>query len=174
MSKILYVLRHAKSSWADATLDDHDRPLQEKGEKRASAQRRYMENHGIRADLVLCSTALRARQTYDIVAPALGSPQVRYEAGIYEAEPEDIVKMVNGLDNSYERVLVVGHDPTLHMLVRTLAMTATGDAMERLKRKFPTCGLVTLTFGDAGWTSVAKGVGHLEDFHVPHDDDPVA
>jgi phosphohistidine phosphatase len=173
MSKTLYFLRHAKSSWSDATIDDHDRPLQAKGKKRAEAQRDSMAKHGIRVDLVLCSTALRARQTYDIVASALGSPEVRYEAGIYEAEPQDIIGMVNRLDDRYDNVLIVGHDPTFQMLAANLAMTATGDAMDRVKRKFPTCGLATLTFGDAGWGGVAKGVGHLEAFHVPQDD-PVA
>jgi phosphohistidine phosphatase len=173
MSKTLYLLRHAKSSWADATIDDHDRPLQAKGERRAAAQRDHMKSRGIHADLVLCSTALRARQTYDIVAPALGEPEVRYEAGIYEADPGDIITMLNRLDDRYDNVLIVGHDPTFQMLAATLAMTATGDAMERVKRKFPTCALATLTFGDAGWASVAKGVGHLEDFYTA-EDDPVA
>lgn len=173
MSKILYFLRHAKSSWADATIDDHDRPLQAKGQKRAEALRNFMAEAGIRVDLVLCSTALRARQTYDIVAPALGAPEVRYEAAIYEAEPQDVIALVNRLDDRYDNVLIVGHDPTFQILATTLAMTATGDAMDRVRRKFPTCGLATLTFGDAGWSSVAKGVGHLEAFHVPADD-PVA
>ena len=173
MSKTLYLLRHAKSSWADATVDDHDRPLQAKGERRAAAQRDHLIDRGIRADLVLCSTALRARETYDIVASALGEPEVRYKVKIYEADPRDIIEIVNHLDDNYDNVVIVGHDPTLQLLAATLAMTATGDAMERVRRKFPTCGLATLTFGDAGWSSVAKGVGHLEEFHVPQDD-PVA
>jgi phosphohistidine phosphatase len=173
MGKTLYLLRHAKSSWSDATIDDHDRPLQAKGERRAAAQCRYLEDHGIKPDLVLCSTAQRARQTYDIVASALGQPEVRYESAIYEAEPQDIIALVNGIDDRFDSVVIVGHDPTFQILAATLAMTATGDAMERVKRKFPTCGLATLTFGDAGWSSVGKGVGHLEAFHVPQDD-PVA
>jgi phosphohistidine phosphatase len=174
MSKTLLVLRHAKSSWADNTLDDHDRPLQKKGERRAAKQREYMKEQGLKADLVLCSTALRARQTYDIVAPALGDPEVRYEAGIYHAEPQDIVDMLNRVDDSHENVMIVGHDPTLQMLVALLAMTATGDALDRIKRKFPTAGLAILSFGHAAWPSVGRGVGHLESFHVPGDDEPVA
>lgn len=173
MSKTLYLLRHAKSSWADTAVDDHDRPLQPKGERRAERQRDHMAESDIDVDLVLCSTALRARQTYDIVAPALGEPEVQYRKDIYGAETQDVVKILNQIDEDQEHVLLVGHDPTLHLLVMELAMTASGDAKERVHRKFPTSGLATLTFGGASWGSLGKGVGHLEAFYVPQDD-PVA
>ena len=65
--------------------------------------------------------------------------------------------------------MVVGHDPVLQQTVLILAMTASGDAMDRVRRKFPTSALAMLTFGQAGWSSLARGIGHLELFHVPPD-----
>ncbi len=173
MTKALYLLRHAKSSWADASLSDHDRPLQAKGQKRAGRLRDFLAENGIRADLVLCSSALRARQTYDIVAPALGDPELKVDERIYGADVDDALALLRAVDERYDNVMLVGHDPTLRLLALTLAMTATGDARDRIDRKFPTSGLATLTFGDASWGAVGKGVGHLEAFHVP-EDEPVA
>lgn len=163
------LLRHAKSSWADATLEDHDRPIQDKGRGRAANLAAWLEDRGIGCDLVLCSTALRTRQTLEIVLPVLGGPEVRFESAIYEADVAALLSLVHGIGEQYERVLLVGHDPGLQLLATRLAMTATGDAMERLKRKYPTAAFALLSFGDAGWAGLAPGMGHLAVFHVPQD-----
>jgi len=170
LPKTLMLLRHAKSSWADATQEDHDRPLQDKGRRRAAGLAAWMDDRGLGCDLVLCSTALRTRQTLDLVLPVLGDPAVRYEPSIYEAEATTLLGLVQDVDDRFERVLIVGHDPGLPLLAGLLAMTATGDALERLKRKYPTCALALLTFGDAGWRSIQPRVGHLALFHVPADE----
>ena len=170
MTKRLFLLRHAKSSWANATLEDHDRPLQKKGLRRAAGLARWLEERGLGCDLVLCSTALRARETLEVVLPALGKPELRYERAIYEAEPEDLIAMLRKLPEATRSAMIVGHDPTLHMLAVGLSMTARGDALDRLKRKFPTAGLAIVSFGDAGWGSVGPRVGHLDCFFVAPDD----
>jgi len=173
LAKTLMLLRHAKSSWADVTMEDHDRPLQDKGRRRAASLARWLDDRGLGCDLVLCSTALRTRQTLEIVLPVLGGPQVRYEPAIYEAGTDDLMGLLHGLDEAVERVLMVGHDPGMPLLAASLAMTATGDAMERLKRKYPTSAFAMLTFGDANWGGLAPRMGHLALFHIPADD-PVA
>ena len=170
LPKSLMLLRHAKSSWADATLEDHDRPLQDKGRRRAAGLAAWLDERGLGCDLVLCSTALRTRQTLDMVLPALGGPVVRYEPSIYDAEAATLLGLVQHVEDRFERVLIVGHDPGLPSLATLLAMTATGDALERLRRKYPTCALALLTFGDAGWRSVQPRVGHLALFHVTGDE----
>ncbi len=169
MPNTLYLLRHAKSSWADATLDDHDRPLQARGRRRAGELRVWMEDRDIGCDLVLCSTALRARQTLDVVLPALGGPDVRHVPRIYGAGADGIIEMLKDADEGIERIMVVGHDPVLRQTAIALAMTANGDAMDRLKRKYPTAALAALTFGSAGWRALAPGVAHLELFFAPSD-----
>lgn len=164
------LLRHAKSSWADATLEDHDRPLQDKGRGRAANLATWLDDRNLGCDLVLCSTALRTRQTLEIVLPVLGAPQVRFEPSIYEADVAALMRLIRAIEDDDERVLLVGHDPGLQLLAVHLAMTATGDALERLKRKYPTAALALLTFGDAGWAGLAPGMGHLALFQVPKDD----
>ena len=74
--KRLYLLRHAKSSWKDTSLPDHDRPLAGRGRRAAKAIARHMQDHGIERELVLCATAQRARETLDRIEPALGTPAV--------------------------------------------------------------------------------------------------
>jgi phosphohistidine phosphatase len=167
----LYLLRHAKSSWASATVEDHERELQDKGRRRAAALAEWIEERGLGCDLVLCSTATRARQTLDIVLPALGNPVVRYEPAIYEAASEDLIAMLKALDEETERVMVVGHDPVLQQTATTLAMTCRGDALDRIRSKYPTCGFAMLTFGSAGWPSLSPKLGHLELFYVAPDTD---
>jgi len=165
----LYLLRHAKSSWADPEAEDHDRPLQEKGRLRAANLVAWLEERALGCDLVLCSTAARTRETLDIVRPALGNPEVRYLAEIYGAGTDDLVGLLKSIDEDTERVMVVGHDPTLQQTALALSMTANGDARERLSRKYPTSALALLTFGSAGWPSLTPGMGHLEFFYVPPD-----
>lgn len=165
------LLRHAKSSWADATLEDYDRPIQDKGRGRAANLAAWLDDRGIGCDLVLCSTALRTRQTLEVVLPVLGGPEVRFEPAIYEADAERLLALLQGIGEEHERVLIVGHDPGLQLLAIRLAMTATGDAMERLKRKYPTSAFALLSFGDANWAGLAPGMGHLALFQVPRDAD---
>ncbi len=171
MTTTLYLLRHAKSSWASVTVEDHDRELQHKGRRRAAALAEWIEDRGLGCDLVLCSTAVRARQTLEIVLPAMGDPEVRYESAIYEAGCDGLIAMLRALGEEPVRVMVVGHDPVLQQTATTLAMTAHGNAMDRIKSKYPTCGFAMLTFGSSVWASLTPGMGHLEFFHVPADPD---
>ena len=78
--KTLWLLRHAKSSWDDPGVADHDRPLAPRGRKAAKRMRRWASEHRVQPELVLCSSAVRARATLDLVLPALRSPQVEVEA----------------------------------------------------------------------------------------------
>ncbi|MBC6439807.1 MAG: histidine phosphatase family protein [Rhodospirillales bacterium] len=165
----LYLLRHAKSSWADPELQDHDRPLQKKGQRRAGKLRAWLEDRGLGCDLVLCSTAVRTKETLAIVLPALGDPRVRHLPGIYGMDADRLIAMLRRLGDDIERIMVVGHDPTLQQTASTLAMTSNGDAMDRLKSRYPTSALAMLTFSEAGWGALTPGLGHLEFFFVPPD-----
>jgi phosphohistidine phosphatase SixA len=85
--KRLYLLRHAKSSWKDATLGDHDRPLAGRGRRASKVIARRLRDRGIEPEVVLCSTARRARETLDRIAPALGAPAVEFEPDLYARLP---------------------------------------------------------------------------------------
>ena len=95
--KRLWLLRHLKSSWDEPGLADHDRPLAPRGRKAGKRVRQWAAEHDVRPDLVLCSTAVRARATLDLVAPALGAPVVEFEGGIYHAWEEDLLERLRGV-----------------------------------------------------------------------------
>ncbi len=169
MTTTLYLLRHAKSSWADVTVSDHDRPLRNRGRRRAALLAEWLEERSLGCDLVLCSTALRTRQTLEIVRPVLGSPDVRFEEALYHGDAAVLVALLRRTPAGFPRIMVVGHDPVLQLTARHLALGASGDAMDRLQRKYPTSGLAMLTFGSADWAALTQGMGYLEFFHVPEE-----
>ncbi|MDE0025374.1 MAG: histidine phosphatase family protein [Spirochaetaceae bacterium] len=150
MSRTLYLLRHAKAGSAAAGRRDHDRELTVRGRREAAALGARYAGGGDLPDLVVTSTAARAVQTAELWAQAAGLPAtviVRRD-GIYLAEAEAVLRLVHGLDEALQRVLLVGHNPTFSEL-------ATG-----LSRRFialPTCAMAVLSvvgaWADAGAAS---------------------
>ena len=114
MVKRLWLLRHAKSSWEEPGLADHDRPLAPRGRKASKRIARWVSANGVQPELVLCSTAIRARATLDLISGALGSPVVRFEDGIYHATAEGLLERLRTVPDDVGDVLVVGHNPGLH------------------------------------------------------------
>ncbi len=116
----LVVVRHAKSDWP-AGVADRDRPLAERGRRDATAAGRWVRDNAGPIDLARCSTAARARQTWDLMAAHLGEPAVRYEDRIHSASAGDLLALVRELPAEAGTVLLVGHNPGLTDLVRLLA-----------------------------------------------------
>ena len=161
--KHLYVLRHAKSSWDDSGLPDHDRPLAPRGEKAAVRIAARLRSEGIAPALVLCSSALRTRQTLAALLPVLdGDVQISVEDGLYGAGMREVLARVREVPEAVPSVLLIGHNPTLHELA--LFLTDRGDVLER----FPTAALASLAFPGA-WADLAEGEAELESFVVPRE-----
>ena len=159
--KHLHLLRHAKSSWDDPDLADHERPLAPRGKKATRRVAEHVRDAGISPDLVLCSTALRARQTLAGLLPVLGGGvDVRIEEGLYGASVGDLLARLRAVDDGIAAVLVVGHNPTLHGLA--LKLTERGDLLER----FPTGALASLTF-TTRWAELGDGAVELEELFFP-------
>ena len=119
--KSLLLLRHAKSSWKNAGLDDHDRPLKKRGRRDAPRMGRLLVAEGLAPGLILTSSALRASETAAAVATACGkSAGLRSFRELYLAEPDDYALLLRELPDSNERVMVVGHNPTLEELLELL------------------------------------------------------
>ena len=91
MTRRVHLLRHAKSSWDDPTIGDHERPLAPRGLKATTRLARWIEEHGVRPDLVLCSSAVRAQETLSRIGHALGSPPVHVEDGLYHASADELL-----------------------------------------------------------------------------------
>ncbi len=157
--KRLWLLRHAKSSWDDPGLADHDRPLAPRGEKAAGRIARWASDNALQPDLVLCSTARRARATFDLTVHALGDPEIRFEDGLYHAWAADLLVRLSAIGAGYGAVLLIGHNPGLHNLVGLLAPPGPED--------FPTGALAELELTIDTWAEVSEGCGRLERLVLP-------
>ncbi|SEQ01606.1 SixA phosphatase family protein [Microlunatus flavus] len=161
----LVLLRHAKSSWAEAGLADADRPLNDRGRRDAAAAGRWLAAEVGRPDLVLCSTALRTRQTWSgatSAAPLLADVPVRYEAAVYEAWSDTLLDLVRALAPDVRTAVLVGHSPGVPDLAERLnRATGTGPVGE-----FPTSAVAVLAV-DGPWTGLGPGSASLLAYAVP-------
>jgi len=159
--KRLWLLRHLKSSWDEPGLADHDRPLGPRGRKAGKHVRQWLAEHDVRPDLVLCSTAVRARATLDLVAPALADPTVVFEDGLYHAWAENLLERLQGVAPGIDSVLLIGHNPGFHDLVALLAPP--GPAA------FPTGALAELLVPADDWSDLQPGRAELSRLVVPRE-----
>jgi phosphohistidine phosphatase len=163
----LHLLRHAKSSWDDPVLRDHDRPLAPRGRKAAKRIARWAGKHKVNPQLVVSSSAVRARETLRGVLPGLGEPDVWFEPALYAASAETLLDRARALPDDVEEVMLVGHNPGLGNLLLLLAEP--GDLRERAEEKVPTGAIATLETDVARWSDLEPGGARLVAFVVPRD-----
>ncbi|MFI1395845.1 SixA phosphatase family protein [Streptomyces sp. NPDC020681] len=162
----LVVLRHAKSAWPEGVAD-HARPLGPRGLRDAPAAGRWLATADCLPDLVLCSTARRTRQTWELAAAELGSiPPVRFERRLYGADERELIDVVREVSNPIETTLLIGHNPGLQDLVLLLTGDSLGDSLRRAQTKFPTSAVAVLTWRGT-WSALAPGSALLTDLAVP-------
>ncbi|MBR9972200.1 SixA phosphatase family protein [Magnetospirillum sulfuroxidans] len=171
--KRIYLLRHAKSSWDDVTMDDFQRPLNGRGRKAARRMGKYLSEQGIRPNMILCSAATRTRATYDILESSLEGVPVSFEDGLYEASRGDLLHRLQRLDGHLQSVLLIGHNPGLEKLALALS-NGHGDAvaMKKLEQKYPTGTLSILETPAPHWPELDAGTCRLIDVIRPKDLDP--
>lgn len=162
------LLRHAKSAWTD--VPDQDRPLAKRGRRDAPVIGRWLRDHGYLPDVVVCSAARRARQTWKLVAAELGgSPSVTFEPRAYAASALTLLYLVRELPGTYRAALLIGHNPGLADLAASLAEPPAGDdAPPSPWMKFPTAAVAVLEF-PGNWPDLAPGQARLLDFVTPAD-----
>jgi phosphohistidine phosphatase len=143
-SKTLLLLRHAKSSWKDPQLDDHDRPLNSRGRKAAVKIGRLMQDERLMPDLALCSTARRARETAGLIFAEMASPpEITFRDDLYHADPEHIARVLSQVAESTSCVLMIGHNPGLEEFLSRI----TSKALE-----LPTAALARVDFQVSTWS----------------------
>ncbi len=176
-TKQLFVLRHAKSSWDDPGLDDHDRPLAPRGQRAAKLLAAHVREHQIRPQQVICSSARRTLETCEGVDPG---GEIVIEPELFAASAGDVLERLHRVPEATASVMVIGHNPALQVLVLRL-IGANGrnsflvdrdeapDSMRaELQRKFPTGALATLSF-DCAWNELSAGRAQLLDLVRPRD-----
>ena len=145
--KEIYVLRHAKSSWDNSNLSDFERPLADRGISDAKKMSNFLKDMNIKIDKVLCSNAIRAKETFDLTADGFNFEidKATYLDKLYFGDTTTIIQDLKELDESLNNILIVGHNPTLHYLVEIL----TNESINR----FTTCNLATISH-DGEWVSL--------------------
>jgi phosphohistidine phosphatase len=160
----LYLLRHAKSSWDDPTLPDHERPLAPRGRRDAKRIAKHLRRLGHEPELILCSSAARTRETLELLRPAVGASEVIVEEDLYGASSDELLARIHIVPDSVASVMLIGHNPGLEQLA--LALASAGDELEQLAAKFPTAALATLAVANS-WSRLAPGDATLEAYVVP-------
>ena len=164
----LLVLRHAKSEKAEPGLSDRERTLNARGQADAATMGAYIARHGLAPDLALVSSARRTRETWARVAAALAEPPApRYEQRLYNARADAILAVIRELRDSAHSVLLIGHNPGLHDLARSLIASGDVEWRERLNEGLPTAGLVVIDFAANDWHKLHAHGGRLERFVTP-------
>ena len=165
--KTLILLRHAKSDWDDPELADHDRPLAARGREAAPKMGEWLKAHGPVPELVLCSTATRARQTLALALEAWGiAPETAFDRGLYLVGGAGVLARLRQAPDAAAVVMVVGHNPDTEQLARRLATKGEATALARLAGKVPTAGLAVIELPIDRWAE-AGGSGRLLAFETP-------
>ncbi|MEU2602297.1 SixA phosphatase family protein [Streptomyces hirsutus] len=166
-SRRLVVLRHAKSAWPEG-VSDRDRPLAARGERDAPAAGRAIADTVGPPGLALCSTAVRARRTWELAAAEWDTPPpVRYESRLYAAEVPGLLAVLREAPAEVGTLLLIGHNPGLADLVLTLAGDGADDTLDRVRTKFPTSAVAVLSWRGADWSDLAPGAALLTAMTVP-------
>jgi len=161
LMKTLLILRHGKSSWKELSLPDHDRPLNKRGRRNAKMIGRLLASEGLTPELILSSTAERARRTARRVASAAGyEGEIDILPDLYLASPAAYLSRVALTSEALQRVMVVGHNPGLERHV-----TETTGAHER----FPTAALAQVDFDIDAWPQVIDAHGVLVNLWRPRE-----
>jgi phosphohistidine phosphatase len=144
--KSVLVLRHAKSSWKQPELADHDRPLNKRGKLDAPLMGRLLKREDLVPDIIISSTAIRARATAKAVAKASGyKGEIILNKSLYAAGPEAYLSVMHDLSDEYARALIIGHNPGLEELVEML----TGEI-----HLMPTCSLAHVKICVDKWSDI--------------------
>ena len=150
----LYLLRHAKSSWDDAAQQDFERTLTNRGREACALLGEFIQEKRIDFDLVLVSTAVRTRETIELVKErAKFRGEVRYDERIYEATVSQLLEIISQIDNDRESVLLVGHNPGIEELLALL----TGE-----QQRVTTANFAKIKFEATKWSADLAHKGTLE------------
>ena len=157
--KRLYLIRHAKSSWKDLSLDDFERPLNKRGKRDAPFMSELLKEKNIHPDIIFTSPALRAKSTAEIIAQKLNVlEKIRFDAKIYEAGSSTLESIITNIDDRYNTLFLVGHNPGLNMLA---------EYYVEFERNIPTCAVLEIGFETSNWRDISATNATLLSFEYP-------
>lgn len=159
--KTLYLVRHAKSSWDDLSMNDLDRPLNTRGKKDAPHMGKLLANMNIKPDLLLSSPAKRAKTTAFAMAEPLGKAktEVQLNDDLYHASAGELIKVISAVDDSVNSLMLFGHNPGLTFLANRFSPGIIDN--------IPTTGVVCFEFYTFKWADMEDADAQLKFFEFP-------
>lgn len=159
--RTLYLLRHAKSSWKDATLPDFERPLKGRGRDAAEQMGRFLASKKVNVGALISSPSVRTRQTIDVVLRHVElGVEPQFDQRIYEASLSALVQVLTEISDDTKAAMLVGHNPGMEEMLAFLT---------RESRHMPTCALAKISIAGSSWKEAQRGAGKLEWFVTPKD-----
>jgi phosphohistidine phosphatase len=163
----LLLLRHAKSDWS-GSQPDHGRPLAARGRAAAPQLGHYLARHGLVPDRVLCSTAVRARETWELLVGAFDAPPpVSFLDNLYDVDAKALLAVVKQTPADVHSLLLIGHNPGIEDLAALLIAAGDIETRQRLLEKFPTAALAVIDFPLDDWAKLHPEAGRLDRFVTP-------
>ena len=159
--RTLYLLRHAKSSWKDASLADFERPLKERGRDAAEQMGEFLASKKVDISTLISSPSVRTRETVEILLRhARLAVEPLFDQRIYEASVATLAQVVSEIPGDKESAMLVGHNPGMEELLAFLT---------RETKHMPTCALARISLDGVSWKEIDRGAGKLEWFVTPKD-----
>ena len=166
----LSLFRHAKSSWADAGLEDFDRPLATRGEEAAPLMGAFLAERGLVPDLVLCSGSRRTRQTLDLalaLGPLKARPETQFLDDLYHATVPALLAIIRRAPSAPRCLMLVGHNPGLQALALELIGGGDPSGRRAIAHKFPSAAVAVMTFDAPNWAAIGARAAYLTIFMTP-------
>lgn len=164
----LTLFRHAKSSWADPSLGDFDRPLAPRGEQAAPLMGAFLAERGLIPDLVLCSGSRRTRETLSLAFARLTSqPETQFLDDLYHATVPMLTAIIRAAPAEAHHLMLVGHNPGLQALALDLIGGGDPPGRRAIAHKFPSGAVAVMSFDAPNWAGMRSGGGYLTIFATP-------
>ena len=159
--KTLVIVRHAKSSWKDPYLSDHQRPLAKRGMRDAPIMGARLAEMGPPVDRVISSSAVRALSTAEMVTQEMGLPwdEIQIEDSLYHATEEEMIDLINEQEDYLDGLMLFGHNPGMTYLVNDLSNLDLDN--------LPTCGVVVLQFEVESWKEIGEFSAVSAEYDIP-------
>jgi len=159
--KILYLVRHAKSSWKYPELDDFERPLNRRGREGLESMGALLKEVRVAPDLIISSPATRAATTARNIAHMIHYPleKILYTESIYLSDADILLHFIQDIDDDVKEAMIIGHNPALTDLGNYISNQQIGN--------IPTCGIFCVEFSISSWKKIVEGCGILKFFEVP-------
>jgi phosphohistidine phosphatase len=159
--KILYLVRHAKSSWKDPSLSDRDRPLNKRGRRSAPDMGQRLARQGHKPDLMISSPAKRACSTAKKIATELGydPAAILTDENLYFSSIVNMCSALEGLEDHYQKVMMFGHNPAMTSLLNALTDSSVFN--------MPTCAVAVIGFDIESWSELISTNGELLGYDYP-------